>query len=469
MRWRPTVRISVRQRLTAAVGLLSAAALLVVGATLYVIESRGVEQRVEDAIAQEVDELRRLHAEGVDPETGVPFASPDRLVTFFLSRNLPERDEMLWAFPQTGQPSFVGEADPVLARSTAFPRLVRELAETGGLRDLRIAGERYRVAVQPVTQGAASASFVVTSDLTAARAPLRELMVTYSILAALSVLVIAAIASWLAGRLLAPVTRLRDTAHGITEGDLSGRLEVTGNDDLTDLQRTFNAMLDRLEEAFASQRRLLDDAAHELRTPLTVLRGHLELLDPHDVQDVQSTRALLTDEIDRMARLVSDLLLLAKVERPDFVRPETHDVEALTLGVLERARALSGRAWVLDGVVRGSHVLDGQRITQALLQLAENAVRHTDVGDEIGIGSRWHDGSLELWVRDAGTGVPDELRERVFERFTQDEQAREGFGLGLSIVTAIAEAHHGHVMLDPATPGAPGATFRLVLPGEGPA
>lgn len=458
---------SVRQRITAAVAALSTAALVAVGATLYAVESSELEQSIEAGIGQEVDELRRLQADGLDPETGERFTSPDRLVTFFLTRNLPDPGEMLWAFPQSERPSFVGEPDQRLSRSPEFPALVADLADTGGIRDLVIDGRRYRVGVQPVVQGENRASFVVTSDVTAARSALLELMVTYALLAALSVIVIAALASWVAGRLLAPVRELRETAHGISEGDLTGRIEVRGNDDLTDLQRTFNAMLDRLEEAFASQRRLLDDAAHELRTPLTVLRGHLELLDAHDPDDVTSTRDLLTDEIDRMARLVSDLLLLAKAERPDFVQPAPHDVEALTLGALDRARALAPRRWVLDAVARSSHVLDEQRIIQALLQLADNAVRHTSEDDEVGIGSRVTEGGLELWVRDTGTGVPDDMRERVFERFSQAEGATEGFGLGLSIVGAIAEAHDGSLGLDPAPADGRGATFRVTIPAGG--
>lgn len=467
MSGRTRAGFSVRQRITAAVAALSTAALVAVGATLYAAESRELGQSIEAGIGQEVDELRRLQADGLDPETGEPFASPDRLVTFFLTRNLPDPDEMLWAFPQSDRPSFVGEPDRRLSRSPEFPALVADLSETGGIRDLVVDGRRYRVGVQPVVQGEDRASFVVTSDVTAARSALRELMVTYALLAALSVIAIAAIASWVAGRLLAPVRELRETAQGISEGDLTGRIEVRGNDDLTDLQRTFNAMLDRLEEAFASQRRLLDDAAHELRTPLTVLRGHLELLDAHDPDDVASTRDLLTDEIDRMARLVSDLLLLAKAERPDFVQPAPHDVEAVTLGALERARALATRRWVLDAVARSTHVLDEQRIIQALLQLADNAVRHTSEGDEIGIGSRVTEGRLELWVRDTGTGVPDDMRERVFERFSQAEGATEGFGLGLSIVGAIAEAHDGRLGLDPAPVDGCGATFRVTIPAGG--
>ena len=286
-------------------------------------------------------------------------------------------------------------------------------------------------------------------------------MITYALLAALSVILIAGLASWIAGRLLSPVRRLRDTARGITDGDLGGRLEVTGHDDLSDLQRTFNDMLDRLESAFVTQRQLLDDAGHELRTPLTILRGHLEVLDASDPDDVAATRTLLLDETDRMSRLVNDLLMLAKARRPDFVAVQPTDVETLTHGVLDRARALADRTWLLDAVARGHAQLDGQRITQALLQLADNAARHTQPGDEIGIGSRHHEGRVELWVRDTGPGVAPELRTQIFERFTRGDHSDEGFGLGLSIVRAIAEAHGGDVVLDDTTTG---ATFRLRLP-----
>jgi signal transduction histidine kinase len=227
-------------------------------------------------------------------------------------------------------------------------------------------------------------------------------------------------------------------------------------------------MLDRLEDAFATQRRLLDDAAHELRTPLTVLRGHLEVVDTADTQDVEATRALVLDEVDRMARLVSDLLLLAKAQRPDFVRAEPTDVEALTDGALERARGLGDRAWMLDEAASALVTLDAQRITQALLQLAHNAVHHTAEGDEIGIGSSIDGHQLQLWVRDTGAGVPEEIRENLFDRFAQGEPGHDGFGLGLSIVAAIAEAHGGRAALDEARPDRVGATFRLVIPIGGP-
>lgn len=456
---------SVRQRLTAAVALLTAAAVLVVGVAMWVVESRRIDSSIDKALAQEVGELRALSDKGVDPATQKPFRSADRLVEAFLQANLPDPDEMLWHFPVTGDPSYVGNSDPRLQNARAFRGLVAELKKDGGTRDLEISGNDYRIAVQPVEYQQRRAAFVVSHDVSASRAPLRELMATYTLLGALSVLLVAAISSWLAGRLLQPVTHLRETAQGITEGDLSGRLEVTGNDDLSDLQRTFNAMLDRLEDAFSTQRRLLDDAAHELRTPLTVIRGHLEVIDVRDPEDVDSTRRLLLDEVDRMSRLVTDLLLLAKAQRPDFVRVEPTDVEALTVSALERARGLGDRRWELDNTAPVVAEIDAQRITQALLQLAQNAVQHTETGDEIGLGSRVVGERLELWVRDSGPGVPDEIRPTVFERFAQANPGRGGFGLGLSIVSAIVEAHGGRATLDEGHPSG-GATFRLSIPVE---
>lgn len=455
------LRFSVRHRITAAVALLTAIALLAVGLTLYAVELRRVDRVIEESLQQEITEFRNLQVDGNDPDTGKKFASGDRLLSVFLSRNFPDSNEMIFAFPLTGKTTYQGEPDPRLQRSKAFASLVDRMKATGGTESLDIGPTEYRVTVQPVHEGSQMGALVVTHNVSAAQAELNYLMVTFGLVGTLALLIIAGLASVIAGRLLKPVRSLRETAQGITDGDLSARLVVTGNDDLSELQRTFNDMLDRLELAFVTQRQLLDDAGHELRTPLTVLRGHLELVDADNPDDVRATRALLIDEIDRMARLVGDLLLLAKSQRPDFVRHQPVDVAILTQDVMDKIRALGARQWIFDQSAEGTADIDGQRITQALLQLADNAVRHTHEGDEIHLGSRLVDGQLQFWVRDTGPGVRPEFRELIFERFRRVDRDDEGFGLGLSIVSAIAEAHGGGVSLDPTEPG---ATFRLSIP-----
>jgi two-component system, OmpR family, sensor kinase len=237
-----------------------------------------------------------------------------------------------------------------------------------------------------------------------------------------------------------------------------------GNDDITALTRTVNGMLDRLEAAFVDQREFLDDAGHELRTPLTVLRGHLELLDVENPGEVAETRALLLDEVDRMARLVGDLILLAKSDRPDFITRRPVDLTGLTVDVLAKARGLGDRRWSLDATASVTADVDEQRLTQALLQLCDNAVKHTGPGDEIALGSSYDAGTARLWVRDSGPGVPAAHRDQIFERFgrSQVPDEDEGFGLGLSIVRAIALAHAGTVTVTDAEQG--GAVFTLVIP-----
>jgi len=459
-------RTTVRQRLTAAVAAAVALALIGVGVTLYVVESRRIDRSIEAALTQEIGEFRALQSEP-DPRTNRPFASADRVMTVFLQRNLPDENESLFAFGPTGGPSYQGDGDARLQSSPIFRDAVDALRGDGGTRTIQVDGHEYRIVVQPLTDDTGDSAFVVTHDVSAAHQDLRELMITYALLGALSVILVAGLASWVVGRLLSPLRSLQRTARAISGGDLTTRSTVTGSDDLSELQIAFNQMLDRVESAFATQRQLLDDAGHELRTPLTVLRGHLEVLDTGDPADITATRSLLLDEIDRMSRLVDDLLMLAKARRPDFVVPEPTDVNLLTIGVMQRAEVLADRRWVMDEVAEGIAEVDPQRLTQAMLQLCDNAVKHTVTGDEIAVGSRLREGRLDLWVRDTGSGVDPALGDDVFERFTRGGTDDNGFGLGLSIVRAIAIAHGGDVTLDgPAH--TTGALFRIRIPDRTP-
>jgi len=282
------------------------------------------------------------------------------------------------------------------------------------------------------------------------------------------VLLLAFVVAWVgAGRVLAPLRLLRDTARSITERDLRGRIAVSGSDEVAQLAQTFNEMLDRLEAGFGAQRRFLDDASHELKTPITIVRGHLELLSD-EPEERRETVALLTDELDRMSRIVNDLLVLAKAEQPDFLQVEVVDVEALTAELHAKVSALERREWHLESTGRGTIRADRQRLTQAVVQLAQNAAKYTEDDDPIAVGTFVADGEARLWIRDSGPGVPPEEQDEIFERFARGSRGRrlEGAGLGLSIVQAIARAHGGRVELHSRT-GA-GATFTLVVPVGGP-
>jgi signal transduction histidine kinase len=272
--------------------------------------------------------------------------------------------------------------------------------------------------------------------------------------------------AWLiAGRVLAPVRELEETARSITETDLTHRLAVNGDDELARLAGTFNAMLDRVASAFRSQRQFIDDAGHELRTPITVIRGHLELLGDDPAERAEA-RIIMIDELDRMSRMVNDLLLLARAERPDFLRLAEVDIGACTGEIQAKAAALADRRWLDGGRAEVGVLADRQRLTQAWMQLAQNAVQHTASGETIEIGSRLDDNTLELWVADSGPGVPVAERETIFSGFARPHdtsRSGEHFGLGLPIVRAIAEAHHGGITVSTSKSGGARLTIRIPL------
>ena len=424
-------------------------------------------ERVDQALVQEVDEFRKLVRDGRNPQTGEPFGTDvQALFDVFLSRNVPSDSEAIFTFAD-GRPyrSTDGIPDPrLLDRVMELGRSGRTLrgeveSEDGPIRYLAVPvriGDRQR------------GEFVVAIDLGEER---REVGEAVQVAAAVSVavLLIASALAWvIAGRVLAPLRTLRTTAQAITETDLTRRLDVHGDDEIAELGRTFNAMLDRLEGAFASQRAFVSDAGHELRTPITIVRGHLELLGD-DPAEREETIALVTDELDRMARFVDDLLLLAKAEQPDFLRPGPLDLDVLTDETYAKATALADRDWRLAGSGAGRLIADRQRLTQAIVQLAQNAVQHTGPGDRIALGSAMDGGEARLWVADSGPGVAPGEEERIFERFhraADGGRRSDGAGLGLAIVRAIAEAHGGRVALD--SRQGHGATFSLIIPAEPP-
>ncbi len=450
--------LSVRTRITAAVALLVTLALAGAGLIVYWVETEAIADASYREVEQELDEFVRLQATG-------DFGSIPELLAGFLKRNVPDDDELLVAWAGEGPIGQFPE-DP-LPDDAAFLEAVRPLVTAGGTTRLDTPDGEVRVTSQPVVQGDETGALLVVTYLAEDQGELLQTMRTYTIVALLSAILVTGTAAWVSGRLLRPLRTLRQAADTISATDLSRRLPERGNDDITALTHTVNGMLDRLDKAFAGQRQFLDDAGHELRTPLTVLRGHLELLDVGDPTEVAETRALLLDEVDRMARLVGDLILLAKSDRPDFLALRPTDPAVLLTSTLTKARALGERDWVLEtapGDLPDELILDGQRITQALLALADNAVKHTAPGGRVAIGAAVVGHTLRCWVHDSGAGIAPEDRDRIFQRFGRAvvPDSDEGFGLGLSIVSAIVHAHGGTAYVDPHN--ASGARFVLDVP-----
>ena len=214
------------------------------------------------------------------------------------------------------------------------------------------------------------------------------------------------------------------------------------------------------------QRQFLQDASHELGTPITVALGHAELIERAATdQAVAADARVVTGELARLRRLTNRLLLLASAGTPDFLHVTPVSADSLVLDALERWGNIP-RRWRLGEVAEATMLGDSDRLVAALDALLENAVAHTEPGDLIEVGVRLEGGNVVLAVTDSGCGIPPTELDRIFRRFSRAQPYRNreagGFGLGLPIVQAIAEAHHGSVRVHSAR--GEGSTFEMVIP-----
>jgi signal transduction histidine kinase len=256
--------------------------------------------------------------------------------------------------------------------------------------------------------------------------------------------------SVLAAFALRPVERMRRRAAAITAGPVAERLPVPpANDEIGRLGRTLNEMLARLETAFARERAFVADASHELRTPLAILRTELELAlrGERRRDDLEAAVRSAADETIRLSELAESLLVIARADQgrlpirlADLHADDLLETLAHRFGPRARADGRTVRAVPAPGVQLSG---DGQRLEQALGNMVENALRHG--GGPVTLSARTVDSCVELHVRDAGPGFPDEFLPIAFERFSRADEGRTGggTGLGLAITAAIAGAHGG--------------------------
>lgn len=422
-----------------------------------------LEQQVDADLVQEVDELRSLSA-GLDPATGEPF-SGDASAIFdtFLARNIPSEGEVIFTLVD-GRP-YKSTVTP--AQLLDDPELVALWAAatvtTWGETDSPAGRVRHLTA--PLRVGDTTVgTFVVAVFMDTRTTRVDQTVRIGAAVSAAVFLVASAIAWFAAGRVLRPIRSLTEASRSIDYTNWTTRIPVEGDEEVSELARTFNAMLDRLEAAFTTQRRFVDDAGHELRTPITIIRGHVDLLGS-DPDEAAEARAIIDDELDRMSRLVDDLLLLARADHGGFITPAPLDVAGFMADIGSKVATLGDRPWSIAVADRIVIVADEQRLTQAIINLAANAVAHTPDGTPIEIGVDREGASIRFWVRDEGAGIAIEDQERIFERFHRGRLGKRstvGAGLGLAIVAAIAEAHGGSVGVT-STLGA-GATFWITIP-----
>ncbi len=365
--------ISARVRILAAILAVACVGLAIVGSVTFLVQRERVIAEVNDRLMSQVDRLKTVAESGADgaaDDVGDTTAREDLDISEYTSveqylkdavaRLVPARNEASVAIidgkpalsfprrcrastsPATRSSSSESSTRPPTARRSGAPRSPnRDPSATSRSRS------RWRATTGPASTSAPSTSAPSSKPVTAA-------MNTY-IIAAIAVLGAIGIVGWfVTGRLLSPIRHMRDTASSITISDLSPRLPTEGNDDIADLSRTMNSMLDRLEGSVDVQRQLLDDVRHELKTPITIVRGHLELMDPSDAADVESARQIGIAELDRMTRLVEDIDLLATVEGDSYTMTDV-DLGALTSRVGELVAVIPDHSWSVEAARRGRH------------------------------------------------------------------------------------------------------------------
>jgi signal transduction histidine kinase len=418
-------------------------------------------KEIDIHLAREANELELLAAKAIDPKTGKSFTSAADLLLLYIGRTIPDPNETMFVVVNGLVSARTTDTPPVrLDKDLPFLGIVQSSSKTTFGNYTSDAGNARYMVVPVVTETDTGALVaIIFSDQDSAS--IVDLLVRFALISMFSLIGVGTVGWLVAGRVLRPVTELRKTAHAIRVDDLSQRIPVSGgNSELDQLASEFNLMLDRIQEAFKSQQRFVDDAGHELRTPLTIIMGHFDLMD-QDPTQTESAMPIIRDELGRMSRLVQDLQTLTKSSSPNFTLLQSSEVSDLASDIEQKAKGLSGRRIQFSSAT-GLAKLDPQRVTQAVLQLIENAIKHTTVQDQIRVKFELEK-DLVITVEDSGAGIPESDVERVFEPFfrSKGQQNLEGSGIGLALVKAIAQAHGGSVEAGKSELGGAKITMRL--------
>ncbi|MDZ7734591.1 MAG: ATP-binding protein [Acidimicrobiia bacterium] len=374
----------------------------------------------------------------------------------------PEELEQLWL-------EFEERADqraPACARKLPSEELV-------ALEELAAVGEEFSTTDEAFVTPAGAVQVVAAGSLDEASASLDSVRDVLLVVVPVLILLVAGLAWVATGRALRPVSAMSQRVNEIGDRTLHERVPVPASDDeIAELARTMNAMLDRLQGAVVAQQRFVSDSSHELRTPVAAIRTEIEValarLEAEPGADPGwrevATRVLAED--DRLAALVEDMLVLARGDEGALVPDTEVDLDDIAYEQASRARGIAvDVSGVSPARVRGA----ARDLDRAVGHLLDNAARHARGRVWVRLTTTGGEEAV-LEVADDGPGISHADRGRVVERFTrldEDRSRREGgAGLGLAVVVSIAEAHHGRLEIDDRPGG--GAVLRLVLPATAP-
>ncbi len=420
---------SIRARVTATAVLIVAVVLGIAGFATSQILSSTLHNQVASALSQDLENL----GDQVEDNPGILDSYDEGILVRLDGAKTTFNDDEAADLPQVKSPTrVVVDREPYLADS--------QKTDAGRLTVARSLGQ-------------AEDAVATTRMLLAIGIPL-------------VVLLIFAVVWIVTGRALAPVEKLRRQMDAISPADLAQRVDA-GADELGALAATMNHMLGRLEQAQKTQNQFVSDASHELRSPLATMRQHAELASRHpEATSLATLSDTVLQEGARMQQLVEGLLLLAKLDEGQRYAVELLDVDDLIFGQAQRLRRMG--LTVDSSAVHPARITgNAQLLTTVVRNLADNAARHAHGVVALSLEAG-QDGGITLSVDDDGSGVPQDQRQAVFERFTRLDESRTrdsgGSGLGLAIVKQVVQSYGGQISVGDSSLG--GARFTLWLPGS---
>jgi len=460
---------SIRVRLTLWYGSALALILLLFAVALYLVMSRALREQVDASL----NEAAAVAIRTLGEHRFGPF-----LIFEDLSQDFPEialLDKFFQIFGPAGQVTIQSsniQSREIPLSQSAFRASLEGESTFESVQFKK--GVPLRLLSVPIRQGEQLVNILrVGTSLQPTDRMLRRLLVGLYIASPVALLV-SLLGGWfLAGRALRPVHAITQAARRIAAGDWSQRiLTPHSNDEIGQLASTFNDMIGRLEVSFRQIRQFSADASHELRTPLTITKGETELAlrRPRQAEDYRAVLESNLEEIDRMSRIVDELLFLSRadlgeiklkmfpVQLDDLVREIQQ--QALVLGMERHVQAVLTA--VEPVLIHG----DDLRLRELLLNLVDNAVKYSYEGQTVELALVVEGSHAKIMVRDHGIGIAPENHARVFDRFYRTDEARahgaKGTGLGLAICKWIVEVHHGTIELDSTVHG--GSCFTVFLP-----
>jgi two-component system, OmpR family, sensor kinase len=449
-----------------------AISLAVASVLAYELLLRDGQRDIDVVIAREQERFELSMSELLlEAREDDPDAAPSDALRAAVRRylQLNPSNEAYWTIVrfEDGQPLAAANGPPELEplyRAGELPEGGLEVRET-----IATSAGEVRTSSVPVRLGDETvATLQIVSPLEPVRTEAREAAWLVAAAAGLALLLGGILLTASLWRALTPLQALAATARATELRSLGGRVAVPETDDeVGQLATEFNTMLDRLDAASAAQDTFMASIGHELRTPITIARGHLEVLrtiDRDDLGALDETVAIVQDELQRMGRLVEDLMAIARADMDDFVRPR----ELELVGWFEELEIK------LAGIELGSRVridppppvvvrADPDRLAQAVINLVSNADVHTPAGTSVRVDGALADGRVVIGVTDDGPGIPDDIRDDVFAPFVRAGDAPSSTGLGLAVVQAVADAHGGELTLDT---GDGGTRIELHIPWD---